>query len=296
MFAALQYDFLRNALLAALLASVLCGVVGPFVVLQRLVFLSGGVAHAALAGLGLFYLLGWQPRWGAVLVAALSAVLLWRTERYRNAGSDATIGVLWAVGMALGFVFLQRSPGYAPDLLGYLFGDILTVSNGDLVVLLLATLLAVAFVTLLRRPLIALAYDEEHARIRGVPVGALSLAHLLLISLTVVLLIQVVGVVLVLALLTLPTLIGLPFARSVGGLLVGATVAATAMSLGGLAASFQWDLPAGSAVVLLGAAGLLASLAFERFRRRPARAARGAGEEAAAPAPVPAAPFEEDRR
>ena len=296
MFAALQYDFLRNALLAALLASVLCGVVGPFVVLQRLVFLSGGVAHAALAGLGLFYLLGWQPRWGAVLVAALSAVLLWRTERNRNAGSDATIGVLWAVGMALGFVFLQRSPGYAPDLLGYLFGDILTVSNGDLVVLLLATLLAVAFVTLLRRPLIALAYDEEHARIRGVPVGALSLAHLLLISLTVVLLIQVVGVVLVLALLTLPTLIGLPFARSVGGLLVGATVAATAMSLGGLAASFQWDLPAGSAVVLLGAAGLLASLAFERFRRRPARAARGAGEAAAAPAPVPAAPFEEDRR
>jgi zinc transport system permease protein len=296
LFAALQYDFLRNALLAALLASVLCGVVGPFVVLQRLVFLSGGVAHAALAGLGLFYLLGWQPRWGAVLVAALSAVLLWRTERNRNAGSDATIGVLWAVGMALGFVFLQRSPGYAPDLLGYLFGDILTVSNGDLVVLLLATLLAVAFVTLLRRPLIALAYDEEHARIRGVPVGALSLAHLLLISLTVVLLIQVVGVVLVLALLTLPTLIGLPFARSVGGLLVGATVAATAMSLGGLAASFQWDLPAGSAVVLLGAAGLLASLAFERFRRRPARAARGAGEAAAAPAPVPAAPFEEDRR
>jgi len=293
---ALHYEFLRNAALAGLLASVLCGVVGPFVVLQRLVFLSGGVAHAALAGLGLFYLLGWQPRWGAVLVAALSAVLLWRAGTERAASRDATIGVLWAVGMALGFVFLQRSPGYAPDLLGYLFGDILTVTPGDLVVLLVATVLAVLFVILLRRPLVALAYDEEHARIRGVPVGALSLAHMLLISLTVVLLIQVVGVVLVLALLTLPTLISLPFSRSVGGLAIGATTSAIAMTLGGLAASYRWDLPAGSTVVLLGALGLLSSLAIERARRRPAAGRRSLAGEAGSQEPVAAASFEEDRR
>jgi zinc transport system permease protein len=285
---ALHYDFLRNAVLAGLLSSVLCGMVGPFVVLQRLVFLSGGVAHAALAGLGLFYLLGWEPRWGAVLVAVVSALLLWHAGAERAGGRDATIGVLWAVGMALGFVFLQRSPGYAPDLLGYLFGDILTVTAGDLLVLLIATLVAVAFVTLLRGPLVALAFDEEHARIRGVPVAALSLAHLLVISLTVVLLIQVVGVVLVLALLTLPTLISLPFARSVGGLAIGATAAATAMSLGGLAASYRWDLPSGSAVVLLGAAGLLASLGLERVRRRAAR-----GEP---PVTAHVATLEEDRR
>jgi zinc transport system permease protein len=271
---ALQYEFLRNALIAGLLASVLCGVVGPFVVLQRLVFLSGGVAHAALAGLGLFYLLGWEPRWGAVLVAVISALLLWRSGGERGAGRDAAIGVLWAVGMALGFVLLQRTPGFAPDLLGYLFGDILTVTGADLAVLAAATGLAVAFVVALRRPLVALAFDEEHARIRGLPVDALSLAHLLLITLTVVLLIQIVGIVLVLALLTLPALISLPWARSVGGLAIGATAVAVAMSVGGLAAAWSWDLPAGSSVVLLGAAGLLLSSAFQRMRAR-AAASRG---------------------
>ncbi|HVS16400.1 MAG TPA: metal ABC transporter permease [Thermoanaerobaculia bacterium] len=275
MIEALQYEFLRNALLAGVLAGVLCGVVGPFVVLQRLVFLSGGVAHAALAGLGLFYLLGWEPRWGAVLVAVVSALLLWRGGGERAGGRDATIGVLWAVGMALGFIFLQRVPGFAPDLLGYLFGDILTVTRGDLAVLAIATAVAVAFVATLQRPLVALAFDEEHARLRGVPVDALSLAHLLLITLTVVLLIQIVGIVLVLALLTLPALIGLPWARSVAGLSIAATVVAVSMSVGGLAVAYRWDLPAGSSVVLLGAAGLAVSSSIRRVRAR-AAASRGA--------------------
>ena len=166
----LSYDFLRHAVVAGLLASVLCGVVGTFVVVKRLVFLAGGVAHAAFGGLGICYFLGVDPRLGAVAVAVVSALALAGPGRERGRSHDAVIGILWAVGMALGVVFLYKSPGYAPNLMAYLFGDILTVRASDVALTFGLVVVVVALFGLFFKESVAVAFDEEFAAMQGVPV------------------------------------------------------------------------------------------------------------------------------
>ncbi len=253
----LSYDFLRHAVLAGLLASVLCGVVGTFVVVKRLVFLAGGVAHAAFGGLGVCYFLGVDPRLGAAAVAVVSALALAGPGRERGRSHDAVIGILWAVGMALGVVFLYKSPGYAPNLMAYLFGDILTVDGTDVALTFALVVIVVALFALFFKESVAVAFDEEFAAVQGVPVRWAMIVLMLLAALSVVFLIQLVGILLVIALLTIPPVIGLRLARSfpaVVGLSIGIGVV---MTQGGLALSYLYDLPSGPAIVLLGAALLV---------------------------------------
>ncbi|MCL4837778.1 MAG: metal ABC transporter permease [Thermoanaerobaculia bacterium] len=266
--ALLALDFFRNAVAAALLASVLCGVVGTFVVLKRLVAASGGIAHAAFGGLGAFYFLGWPPRLGAVGVAAAAALALSGSAR-SDRRQDAAIGVIWAVGMAVGLVFIHLTPGYAPSLMGFLFGDILLVSPADLWLAAGADLVVLAHVLLFGRRIVAVAFDEECARLQGIPVRAYSLLLLLLTALTVVVLLRLVGIVLVIALLTLPPLVALRLFRGLGAVVAGAVAVAVVQSVGGLLLAFLLDLPAGPVIVLLGA--LL--LGLVQLRRPPARRA-----------------------
>lgn len=253
----LSYDFLRNAVVAGLLASVLCGVVGTFVVVKRLVFLAGGVAHAAFGGLGFCYFLGVDPRLGAVGAAVISALALANPGSGRGRSHDARIGILWAVGMALGVVFIYKLPGYAPNLMAYLFGNILTVRESDVLLTLGVTLVVAALVALYFKESVALAFDEEFAAVQGVPVRAARIVLMLLTALSVVFLLQLVGIVLVIALLTIPPVIALRFARSFGAV-VGLSIAiGVVMTQGGLALSYLYDLPSGPAIVLLGAALLV---------------------------------------
>ncbi len=214
--ALLELDFFRHALLAGTLASLLCGVVGTFVVLRRLVALGGGIAHAAFGGLGVAFWAGIEPRVGALGVAALAAVGLGFLDGEHARRQDAAIGVLWAVGMAIGLVFLHWTPGFAPDLLGYLFGDILMVGRTDLLLAAGADIVVVTLFLLFRRGVVAVAFDEEAAKIQGVPVRLYSIGLLLTIALSVVVLLQLVGIVLVIALLTLPPLIARRLVRSLG--------------------------------------------------------------------------------
>jgi zinc transport system permease protein len=253
----LSYDFLRNAVVAGLLASVLCGVVGTFVVVKRLVFLAGGVAHAAFGGLGFCYFLGVDPRLGAVGAAVISALALANPGTGRGRSHDARIGILWAVGMALGVVFIYKLPGYAPNLMAYLFGNILTVRESDVLLTLGVTLVVAALVALFFKESVALAFDEEFAAVQGVPVRSARIVLMLLTALSVVFLLQLVGIVLVIALLTIPPVIALRFARSFGAV-VGLSIAiGVVMTQGGLALSYLYDLPSGPAIVLLGAALLV---------------------------------------
>lgn len=249
----LSYDFLRNAVLAGLLASVLCGVVGTFVVVKRLVFLAGGVAHAAFGGLGFCYFLGVDPRLGAVGAAVVSALALANPGSGRGRSHDARIGILWAVGMALGVVFIYRIPGYAPNLMAYLFGNILTVRDSDVLLTLGVTLGVSALLALFFKESVALAFDEEFAAVQGVPVRGARIVLMLLTALSVVFLLQLVGIVLVIALLTIPPVVALRFARSFGAT-VGLSIAiGVVMTQGGLVLSYLYDLPSGPAIVLLGA-------------------------------------------
>lgn len=253
----LSYDFLRHAVVAGLLAAVLCGVVGTFVVVKRLVFLAGGVAHAAFGGLGVCYFLGVDPRLGAAAVAVVSALALAGPGRERGRSHDAVIGILWALGMAVGVVFLYKTPGYAPNLMAYLFGNILTVGATDVALTFGLVVVVVALFALFFKESVAVAFDEEFAAVQGVPVRWAMVVLMLLAALSVVFLIQLVGILLVIALLTIPPVIGLRLARSfpaVVGLSIGIGVV---MTQGGLALSYLYDIPSGPAIVLLGAALLV---------------------------------------
>ena len=248
----LDYEFARNALMAAVLASVLAGTVGTFVVVKRLVFIAGGISHAAFAGLGICYWLGMNPLIGAVVVAVLAALLLGWVGETRARSQDALIGVLWAGGMAVGIVFIHMTPGYAPNLMTYLFGDILTVSRTDVHLLAALTVLVVAVMGLYYRALVAVAFDETFAAVQGVPVRRMTTLLLVLVALSVIMLIQVVGIILLIALFTVPPMIALMLAHRFIAVLGIAVLAGLVTSTGGLAGSYFLDLPSGPAIVLFG--------------------------------------------
>lgn len=258
------------ALGAALGASVLCGLVGTLVVLRRLVALGGGVAHAAFGGIGVALRLGVEPRLGATAVAVLTAAVLAPLRRDRLERNDAAIGVLWAVGMAVGMLLVAGSSGGEVDIEGVLFGDIAAVRAADLVALwALVGLVAVLF-ALFGRELVATAFDAEHAELQGVRTGLFSFVLLLLVALSVVALLALVGVVLAVALLAIPPLVALRIWRGLAAAMAGAGVTALVVSVGGLVLAARAGLPAGPAIVLVGAA----ALGLAQFvPRRPQRAA-----------------------
>jgi zinc transport system permease protein len=253
---------------AVLLASVLCGFVGTFVVLRRLVALGGGIAHAAFGGIGLAVVLGVAPRWGAAAVALGSAALLAGLPRDRSDRQDAVIGVLWSVGMALGMLLLAGTPAGDADVESYLFGDITAVDGDD--VATLALLVAGVLVAHARwgRELVATAFDPEHARLQGLPVRGLTLLGLLLVALSIVALLEMAGVVLAIALLAIPPLVALRWLRGLPAVVAGAALFAAAMSLAGLGLGAASGWPAGPTIVLVGGVALALS------RLSPARPTR----------------------
>jgi len=261
-----SYDFLRHALLASLAASVLCGVVGTLVVVKRLVFLGAGLSHAAFGGLGFCYWLGVEPTLGAGVVAVASALVLGRVAE-RSRPHDATVGILWAVGMAAGIVFVHQTPGYAPNLMTYLFGNVLAVGGREVAAVWVLALLVVAALATFYQETVAVAFDEEFAAVQGVRTGAVTTAILLLTALAVVFLIQLVGIILVIALLTIPPVAALALFRGFRAVVVASTAFGVLMTVGGLALSYAFDLPSGPAMVLLGAAGLLLLAAGRRLAR-----------------------------
>ena len=268
---ALAYDFLRHAVIAGVLASALCGVVGTFVVTKRLTFISGGLSHAAFGGLGLCFFLGVNPILGAVGVSLASALLLGAIDPERARSHDAAIGVLWAFGVAIGIVFIYKTPGYAPNLMTYLFGNILMVTRTDVALTLGLSLTVFAVIALLYKPLVAVAFDQVFAEVQGLPVRALVTLLLVLVALTIVVLIQVVGILLVIALLTIPPVASLLVWKDLRSVLVGSVLLGEAMTLGGLALSYYQDLPSGPAIVLIGTGILLALYAVQKLRGRQVR-------------------------
>jgi zinc transport system permease protein len=257
---ALSYPFFQRALAAGLLAAVACGIVGTFVVVRRIASISGGLSHAAFGGVGLGYLLGFEPMLGALGFGVLSALGIGMAELRLRQGLDTLIAMVWAVGMALGILFVSLAPGQAPDLLGYLFGNILLVSPGYVALVALLDLLIAGTVLLLFRRLRAVAFDEEFAWVIGVPVGASFLLLLTLVALTVVVLIRVVGVILVIALLTIPAAVARHWTDRLSrmmtlAVLTGAVSIAVGLFLTfGLSSEFGIDLPTGPSIILLAAA------------------------------------------
>jgi len=263
-----DYAFLRNALFGGLLASAACGLMGPYVVVRRIGYLAGGIAHSVLGGMGLAYFLGGSPIWGALAAALAAAMIIGWVSLRASEQEDTLIGAVWAVGMAAGIMFISRTPGYNADLMSYLFGSILLIPDRDLWLLASLVVLMGLVVTLFYRQFLAIAFDPEFARIRGVRVELMYLLLLCLVALTVVVLVQVVGLILVIALLTLPAALAARFVRSLFAMMVIATMLGVIFTISGLAVSFQRDLPAGATIILIaGSAYFIVSLAGPLTRR-----------------------------
>jgi zinc transport system permease protein len=266
---ALHFEFMRHALIAGLLASVICGIMGTLVVANRIVFLSGGIAHAAYGGIGLAFFFGWPYLVGTIgfsLVAA--AVMAAVTLRARHR-ADTIIGVIWAVGMATGIILLDLTPGYNVDLMSYLFGSILTVPAEDLWIMLGTGVCVTIFVAVFYKDLLTLSYDEEFARIRGVPVNTLYFALIGLLAVTIVMVIQVVGLILVIALLTIPPFIVERYAQSLFQMMVGSSVLGAVFTIAGLWLSYAFDLTSGASIILVAGAAFFIALLVERWVVKP---------------------------
>jgi zinc transport system permease protein len=282
MFEALQYEFMRNALTAGLLASIICGIMGTLVVVNRIVFLSGGIAHAAFGGIGLSFFLGWHYLFGTLGFSFAAAMVMAAVSLKARHRADTIIGVIWAVGMAFGIILLDLTPGYNVDLMSYLFGSILTVPQSDLWVMLMVSALIGVFVTYFYKDLLAISYDEEFARIRGVPIRALYFALIGMLSLTIVLIIRIVGLILVIALLTIPPFIVEKYAKSLFQMMMGSSLLGAVFTICGLWLSYAFDLTSGASIILVAGMTfflffLIDSLVFSRrqnSKRTPSASAK----------------------
>ncbi len=266
----LQYEFMRNALLAAILVSIACGIMGTFVVTKRIVFISGGIAHAAFGGIGLGYLLGVNPILTAIPFSLLAALTIGTISRKVKISEDSAIGILWAVGMALGILFIALAPGYAPDLFSYLFGSILTVPSSDIALMLGLDVIIIILVSLAYKELQAISFDEEYSRISGVPTQTLYLFLLCLVALSIIVLIRVVGIILIIALLTIPTVIAKQFTFNLRKLMIYSTALAVVLTVLGLWISYLIDIPSGATIVLVLSAAFLVSVVVRRLIKRSA--------------------------
>jgi zinc transport system permease protein len=278
MIEALQLEFMRNALAAGILVSIVCGVIGTLVVVNRIVFLAGGIAHAAYGGIGLAFFMGWPYAAGTAGVSLLAAGVMAAVTLKAKHRADAMVGVIWAVGMASGVILLDLTPGYHVDLMSYLFGSILAVPAEDLWQMGgigAAVLLIVAWYY---NDFLAMSYDDEFARLRNVPVTFLYCLLLGMIGLTVVMIIRVVGLILVIALLTIPPFIAEKFTASLRAMMVVSAALSCLFTVAGLWLSFWWNLTSGATIIMVAAAGFFAALLWGRFRPRRAAAARTPGD------------------
>ena len=282
----LQFAFMRNALAAGLLVSVACGVVGTYVVVNRIVFLSGGIAHTAYGGIGLGYFVkynvvpvvlsgsavardprpGYFPLAGAILFSLLAALAMGWVERRMGERSDTVIGAMWAIGMSMGILFIDTTAGYKADLMSYLFGSILAVGATELIVMLILNVVILSLVALFYKELLAISFDETFATVENVPVDAIYMVLVAMVALTVVMLMRVVGLILVIAMLTIPAAIAGQFVQEMKrmmGVAIGLGVVFTTL---GLSLSYAYNLTSGAAIILVAGAGYLMSLGSKMAR------------------------------
>ena len=260
-----QYEFMRNALMAGAIAAVLCGVIGVYVILNRIVFISGGIAHTAFGGIGLGYFLGRDPLLFAVLFSVAAALGIGMISSTRaRVSEDTAIGVFWASGMSLGIVFVSLSRGYAPDLFDYLFGNILAVSKTDVGLILGLTLVIILVVALLYKELMILSFDPSYGEAMGLPVRSLRLLLLCMVALSVVVLIKIVGIILVIALLTIPGAIGRQHADGLKRIMIISILLGIVFVFAGLVISYYLNIPSGATIILTAAAVFFASTAVTR--------------------------------
>lgn len=263
-----QYEFMRNAVVAAALISVICGILGPVTVIKRSMMTTGGIAHGAYGGIGLAWYLGCPPRTGAYIAALMlgtAAILMKRKTPQR---ADSVMGVLWAVGMATGIIFTDLTPGYGAELTSYLFGSILTVSSSDLLIMSLLAAVSIIAITVFYRQIEAFLFDRTFAATRGIPTDLIETVTTLITALAVIAVIRVVGLILVIALFTIPSLISEKLSKSLKGMMIKGTCMSVLFCMTGLWMSVKFDLTAGASIIMVSAAGYVAAEIMDKRIKR----------------------------
>ncbi len=246
-----EYSFIQNALLAGILSAIACGIAGTFVVVKKISYIGGGIAHAVMGGLGLAYFIGINPLYGALVFALFAAMLIGWVKLHYEQNEDTVISALWAIGMAVGIIFAYLTPGYNVNLLSFLFGNILMISREDLWLLLGLDLLILAVTFTFFKQFVFVCFDQEYAKLRGININFIYLLLLTIIALTIVILVQSVGLILVIALLTLPSAIAGMFSSGIRKMILLSIGLIFVFILSGLGLSFYANLPAGASIILL---------------------------------------------
>ncbi len=278
-----HYPFLQYALAAGALASVASGVVGSLIVVRRSTYVAGAIAHCVLGGMGAarylqtVYGVAWAtPLAGAIIASLIAALIIAWATVYGRERLDSILSITWALGMSIGITFIMKTPGYSQDLMSYLFGSILMVSPADLAVMAVLDMVIVALVTLFYNRLVAVCFHEEAATVRGIPSGTYTMVLLILTALTTVLLAQIVGIVLVIALLTIPAATVSYAASRLSSMMWSAALLCFALTAGGLVISYAPELPVGATIVELAGLVYLAVVTYGALQRRRRRRRHGA--------------------
>ncbi len=265
MLEALHYTFVQNALLAAIMVSVIAGVIGSLILVNKMTFLAGGIAHSSYGGIGIAIYFGLPIFLGASVFAVISAIIIALISFKQRERIDIFIGLIWAVGMAIGIVFVDLTPGYNVDLMSYLFGSILAVSKEDLIFMATLLVIILFFVHKFYREILAVSYDSEYATLRGINSKLFFVLILILSALTVVVAIKVVGLILVIALMTIPTYMAEQISSSLYAMMLKSALISSLFTICGLIVSYEFDITSGASIILISATGLSIFLVAKRL-------------------------------
>ncbi|WP_461207214.1 metal ABC transporter permease [Clostridium sp. DL1XJH146] len=261
----LKYVFLRNAAMSIILISILCSIIGTIVVEKKMVMMSGGIAHTSFGGIGLGYLLGFEPILGALIFAIFSSLGISKINKEFKTDKDTLIGMFWAFGMSLGIIFIYLAPGYPPDMTSYLFGDILSVTTIDLFLLALLDLLIVFLATAFFEYLRAYLFDAEFMSTMGINVEKIEYIVYILIACAIVLLIRGVGIILVIAMLTIPVAIAKQLTKNLKRIIVYSSVIGIVFGFLGLTVSYYYNVASGASIIISLVLGYVAIVAVKKY-------------------------------
>lgn len=264
----LSYEFLTRALIASILSGITCGIVGCYIVARRMVFLSGGITHASFGGLGMALYAGVDPLLGSLSFAALSSVGIEFAARRGRMREDSAVGIIWALGMAIGVVFMSLRPGYATDLTSYMFGNILLVNDADIEYLTWLTLFVVVGALMMIRKLMFVTFDEDYAKSQGLNTALIAYIMAVVIAVTIVLSIKVMGIILLLSLMTIPAVIANSLTKDYRWMTLWSAIVAVVGNVAGFVVSYIWDIPTGSCIIFTMMAMLISVKILSLCRNR----------------------------
>ncbi|NPA61872.1 MAG: metal ABC transporter permease [Epsilonproteobacteria bacterium] len=265
MLEALSYEFVQNAIIAGILVSIASGIVGSLIVVNRMVFLAGGIAHTSYGGIGMAIYFGIPIFLGASIFALLSALIISFITINHKSRMDTFIGLMWAIGMAIGVIFIDLTSGYSVDLMSYLFGSILAVSRSDILYMGILLTITILIVSLRYRDILAVSYDSEYAKLRGINVNLFYSLILVISALVIVVAIKVVGLILVIALLTIPIYIAEKLSKSLYSMMILSSIFSSIFTIVGLTISYLYDISSGASIILVSAISLLSFIGYKHL-------------------------------